>query len=115
MLELKMYQRDTLDAFSNWLEVLEEERHASEVTIENLKQVGGSISDDVFNEVCNYPKAAWRKLSENGGVAVTAGEYVDRKDCANRPIPHICFKVPTGGGKTLLAASALEQLHRQRD
>ena len=114
MLELKTYQRDTLDAFSNWLEALEKERQASEAVIENLKQVGGSISDDVFNEVCNYPKAAWRKLSENDGVAVTAGEYVDRKDCANRPIPHICFKVPTGGGKTLLAASALEQLHRQR-
>ena len=114
MLELKTYQRDTLDAFSNWLEVLEEERQASEATIKHLKQVGGNISDDVFNEVRNYPKAAWRKLSENDGVAATAGEYVDRKDGANRPIPHICFKVPTGGGKTLLAASALEQLHRQR-
>lgn len=114
MLELKTYQRDTLDAFSNWLEVLEKERQASETVIENLKQVGGSISDDVFNEVRNYPKTAWKKLSENNGVAATAGEYVDRKDGANRPIPHICFKVPTGGGKTLLAASALEQLHRQR-
>ena len=40
-------------------------------------------------------------------------EYVDRTDGANRPIPHICFKVPTGGGKTLLAAAALERLHRQ--
>ena len=40
-------------------------------------------------------------------------EYVDRTDDANRPIPHICFKVPTGGGKTLLAAAALERLNRQ--
>ncbi|MDE0015858.1 MAG: DEAD/DEAH box helicase family protein [Candidatus Poribacteria bacterium] len=88
MLELKTYQRDTLDAFSNYLEVLEKERQASETVIENLKQVGSSISDDVFNEVRNYPKT--------------------------RPIPHVCFKVPTGGGKTLLAASALERLHRQR-
>lgn len=114
MLELKTYQRDTLDAFSNYLEVLEAERQASEATIKHLKQVGGNISDDVFTEVRNYPKAAWRKLSENNGVAATAGEYVDRKDGAHRPIPHICFKVPTGGGKTLLAASALERLHRQR-
>ena len=114
MLELKTYQRDTLDAFSNYLEVLEKERQASETVIENLKQVGVSISEDVFNEVRNYPKTAWKKLSENNGVAATAGEYVDRKDGAHRPIPHICFKVPTGGGKTLLAASALEQLHRQR-
>lgn len=114
MLELKTYQRDTLDTFSNWLEVLKEEQQTSEITIENLKQMGSSISDDVFNEVRNYPKTAWRKLAENNGIAATAGEYVDRKDGANRPIPHICFKVPTGGGKTLLAASALERLHRQR-
>ena len=42
-------------------------------------------------------------------IAGSAGEYVDRTDDANRPIPHICFKVPTGGGKTLLAAAALER------
>ena len=114
MLELKTYQRDTLDAFSNYLEVLKEEQQISETTIAQLKQMGNSISDNVFNEVRNYPKTAWEKLSENGDVAATAGEYVDRKDGANRPIPHICFKVPTGGGKTLLAASALERLHRQR-
>ena len=41
-------------------------------------------------------------------------DYVTRTDDAKRPIPHVCFKVPTGGGKTLLAASALERLHRQR-
>ena len=114
MLELKTYQRDTLDAFSNWLEVLKEEQQTSGTTIAHLKQMGSSISDDVFNEIHNYPKTAWRKLAENDSVAATAGEYVDRKDGAHRPIPHICFKVPTGGGKTLLAASALERLHRQR-
>ena len=114
MLELKTYQRDTLEAFSNWLEVLNEERQASKTTIEHLEQAGSSIRDDFLDEIRNYPKTAWRKLKENDGVAATAGEYVDRKDGANRPIPHICFKVPTGGGKTLLAASALEQLHRQR-
>ena len=113
MLELKIYQRDTLDAFSNWLAVLKAEQQASETTIAHLKQVSG-ISDDVLDDIRNYPKAAWKKLAENGDVAATAGEYVDRKDGAHRPIPHICFKVPTGGGKTLLAASALERLHRQR-
>ena len=114
MLELKTYQRDTLEAFSNWLEVLREERQVSKTTIEQLKQSGSSIRDDVLEQIGNYPKTAWKKLAENDDVAVTAGEYVDRKDGAHRPIPHICFKVPTGGGKTLLAASALEQLHRQR-
>ena len=113
MLELKIYQRDTLDAFSNWLELLKEAENTSETQLEKLKEVG--IDDAALEkDIRNYPKKAWEKLAKNGDVAVTAGEYVDRKDGADRPIPHICFKVPTGGGKTLLAASALERLHRQR-
>ena len=114
MLELKTYQRDTLDAFSNYLEVLKEAQNTSETQFEKLKEVGIDIDANLEEDIRNYPKKAWEKLTKNSDVATTAGEYVDRKDGANRPIPHICFKVPTGGGKTLLAASALERLHRQR-
>ena len=114
MLELKTYQRDTLDAFSNYLEVLKEAQNTSETQLEKLKEVGIDIDVGLEEDIRNYPKKAWEKLAKNGDIAVTAGEYVDRKDGAHRPIPHICFKVPTGGGKTLLAASALERLHRQR-
>ena len=38
--------------------------------------------------------------------------YVDRTAATGFPIPHVCFKVPTGGGKTLLGAAALERLNR---
>ena len=112
MLELKEYQRDVLDALTRWLETLEDTRCDSETIIEALRQTG--IDTPIPDEFRNYPKAAWKKLKENGNVAATAGEYVDRTDDANRPIPHICFKVPTGGGKTLLAAAALEHLPWQR-
>ena len=112
MMELKEYQRGALDAFSRWLETLEETKRDSETVIEALKKT--PVDVPIPDELRNYPKAAWQKLKENGGVAATAGEYVDRTDDANRPIPHICFKVPTGGGKTLLAAAALERLPWQR-
>ena len=112
MLELKEYQRGALDALVRWLEILEETQRDSETTIELLQQ--RQIDTSIINELRNYPKAAWQKLKENGGVAATAGKHVDRTDEANRPIPHICFKVPTGGGKTLLAAAALERLPWQR-
>ena len=108
-MELKTYQLTALDAFSRWLEVLDAERTQSENMVETLQQAGFDISNDIRN----YPKTAWEKLRAEGGVAESAGEYVDRTDGADRPIPHICFKVPTGGGKTLLAAAALERLHRQ--
>ena len=112
MLELKEYQRGALDALARWLETLEDAQRDSETTIELLQQ--RQIDTAIINELRNYPKAAWQKLKENGGVAATASEHVDRTDEANRPIPHICFKVPTGGGKTLLAAAALERLPWQR-
>ena len=112
MMELKEYQRGVLDALTRWLETLQETQHDSETIIEALRQTG--IDTPIPDEFRNYPKTAWKKLKENGNVAPTAGEYVDRTDEANRPIPHICFKVPTGGGKTLLAAAALERLPWQR-
>lgn len=109
MMELKMYQSRALDAFSQWLDTLKTARHQSETAIEALK----SARVDIADAVRNYPSAAWKTLVGRGGVAPNAAAYVDRTDEANRPIPHICFKVPTGGGKTLLAASALERLNRQ--
>ena len=108
-MELKTYQSRALDAFSQWLEMLQEARQQSEAAIEALNQTGLDIPDAVRN----YPKTAWEKLQENGSVAHSSGEYVNRTDEANRSVPHICFKVPTGGGKTLLAASALGRLNRQ--
>ena len=108
MMELKEYQRGALDALVCWLEALQEARRDSEMLIEAFQQTPTNIS--IPDEIRNYPKIAWQKLKENGGVAATAGEHVDRTDEASRPIPHICFKVPTGGGKTLLAAVALERL-----
>ena len=112
MMELKVYQRNALDAFSRWLETLEETQHDLEKMLEMFRESPTDIP--IPDALRNYPKVAWKKLKENGGIAATAGEHVDRTDDANRPIPHICFKVPTGGGKTLLAASALEHVPWQR-
>ena len=112
MLELKEYQRGALDALTRWLETLEDTQRELETMVEMFRQAPTNLP--IPDELRNYPKAAWQKLKENGGFAATAGEYVNRTDDANRPIPHICFKVPTGGGKTLLAAASLEHLPWQR-
>ena len=110
-MELKDYQANALEAFTAWLDALTSARLQSQAAINALKQAGPAIriSEDLYN----YPKIAWQQLKDAGRVADTAGEYVSRTDDANRPIPHICFKVPTGGGKTLLAAAALQRLRRQ--
>ncbi len=110
-MELKEYQANTLEAFATWLDALTTARLQSRTAIDALKQAGTAISipDDLYD----YPKAAWLQLKHSGLVSDTAGEYVSRTDNAGRPIPHVCFKVPTGGGKTLLAAAALQRLRRQ--
>ena len=108
-MELKEYQAAALDAFVRWRDALEKAREQADA----LAAVMESIADAVVPpDIQNYPKAAWTALTQAGGVADGAGVYVSRTDEAGRPIPHVCFKVPTGGGKTLLAAAALERLNR---
>ena len=107
-MELKQYQSNTLEAFTRWLQTLERNKEKSRTIADALGSLGHPIPD----EISNYPRSAWKELAESGGVAETAGEYVSRTDGAGRPIPHVCLKVPTGGGKTLLAAAALGQLNR---
>ncbi len=108
-MELKEYQAAALDAFARWLDALNTAEGQSARIVEALREAEADVPDDILN----YPKTAWQNLSQSGGVAQSAGAYVDRVDDAGRHIPHICFKVPTGGGKTLLAAAALERMNRQ--
>ena len=110
-MELKDYQANALEAFTAWLDALTSARLQSQAAINALKQAGPAIT--ISEELYNYPKIAWQQLRDAGYVADSAGEYVSRTDDADMPIPHICFKVPTGGGKTLLAAAALQRLRRQ--
>ena len=102
-MELKEYQAAALEAFVRWRGALARAERKSVGDIAKLEEIDFDVPDDIRN----YPKTAWRKLAEAGGVAETAGEYVSRADGAGRPIPHVCFKVPTGGGKTLLAAKTV--------
>ena len=106
-MELKEYQTRALEAFSRWLAALDDARRESATAAEALQKAGVDLPPDVGN----YPKTAWRKLAQVGGVA-GGGDYADRTADAGFPIPHVCFKVPTGGGKTLLAAAALERMNR---
>jgi type III restriction enzyme len=78
-MELKSYQKETLQDLADFLHTVEQEK-------------------DIF-------KAYERYLSE-------------RKELPARPpykneingVPHVCFKVPTGGGKTFIAAASLRTI-----
>jgi type III restriction enzyme len=48
-------------------------------------------------------------LRDKDGNAFVAS-WLSRRDGLHRIIPNVCLKVPTGGGKTLLAACTLERI-----
>lgn len=61
-------------------------------------------------ELKNIPGAYTQTWLENGvGVGVDGG--IQKYQDTIKHVPHICFKVPTGGGKTLLACAALKHIY----
>ena len=106
-MELKEYQAEALETFEEWLAALERERlKIASDEIQAIAAAHRKAGLEIPADLLNYPKNAWESRKD-------LPKYIDRTDGAERPIPHICFKVPTGGGKTLMAAAALERLNRR--
>ena len=113
-MQLKEYQARRLSRpLCRWREALATAQAQSRTAVAALQQAGvdvHSLSDDVRNYPLERLGSSWPKPAAWHPAQVSTFR---RTDDAGRPIPHICFKVPTGGGKTLLAAAALERLNRQ--
>ncbi len=104
---LKDYQREAIQSLDKWLDNLNVARSNSEKIIAQLE----TIDVKPTAEHTNYPQHAWKRLREEGRLTLQTGaKYIDRYTDADNPIPHICLKVPTGGGKTLLGAAAVERI-----
>ena len=108
-MEPKDYQNRALTAFEGWLKTLAEAEQDAREDVERRIQRGRPV----LEEHRNYPKHAWEQMAAAGELPYVR-DYEPREDGAGRPVPHVCFKVPTGGGKTLLAAAAIERLKRPR-
>lgn len=110
-LELKEFQREALDRLARYVDVLAEERDRAQKVAEALR--AAELDDE--SAVPDFPARAWERLRESGALppAHAGDTWCARQDGAGRPIPNVCLKVPTGGGKTLLAASAVGTVHRR--
>jgi type III restriction enzyme len=122
-MELKDYQQQALDTLNRYLEALKEARQKADaltalLSSEEFSDTLGETALTVTREVENYPHQAWeslRKASVLPGVPDAQGqdtvpEHISRESAAGEPIPHVCLKVPTGGGKTLLGVEAVRHL-----
>ena len=122
-MELKDYQQQALDTLDRYLDALKEARQQVDKASAYLASDG--IPDFLIEQAANlakqaedYPHIAWenlRKASVLPGISDaqeqdTIPEHISRKSAAGEPIPHVCLKVPTGGGKTLLGVEAVRHL-----
>lgn len=111
-MELKDYQNGVLDKLDYYLKKLADTKEEAEdfVAFQKMKGKEARLTD--------YAKDTWEALvqerridllKDKSGNLVPA-PYVTRFDGLERPIPNVCLKVPTGGGKTLLGVAAVERL-----
>ena len=85
-MQLKEYQQRALADIRSYLEHLAAWRKKSE--------------DNPDLEI-DFPSKAWEK-------AAIPRRYISRKNGLDQPLPTFCLKVPTGGGKTLLAVKTID-------
>lgn len=110
-MELKEYQQGVLSKLDRYLTVLAEQQEQAEDFVEFQKSKGKTAT------LSDYCRETWDQLNSerllpylyHGDQPVVA-PHLSRHDGLGLSIPNICFKVPTGGGKTLLATAALERV-----
>lgn len=88
-MELKDYQKNTLNKVKLYAEHLFTEKEK----FERFREIDAEYDSD-------FTKKAWEKTTVN--------PFISKKTGINEYLPNFCLKVPTGGGKTLLATHSIE-------
>jgi type III restriction enzyme len=108
--EFKDYQGKVIERFSHYLRILKEKRDDAAAYVEFQRSRNRDVPQP------NFCATTWEALNEEGVLPLIrlksgyshVADWLDRRDGQNRPIPNVCFKVPTAGGKTLLATVAVQ-------
>ncbi len=111
-MELNEHQQASLDAFDRYLKELKAQ-YCKCVRLADIGEADPGVLD--------FPRKTWNALKGRGELPrvksqygeLEVPQYIPRLDARKQPVPHVCFRVPTGSGKILLAAAALERLHPQ--
>ncbi len=117
------YQTRVLDTFDAYLtDLAEQKRKADKIEAANR----GETDPDLIREVPDFAARAWEAMRAAGKLPasraaipyspryqVLRGEKADGGLKLGAPVPNVVFKVPTGGGKTFLAVSALSRVFGQ--
>ncbi len=90
-MELKDYQLNAIKTVENYLNILRTE----DEELQELKEVKPKIASKI-----NVPNETWDKLELK--------KYNNKVNGLGENVPNVCLKVPTGGGKTLLATYSID-------
>lgn len=92
-MELKEYQKKTLEQVRHYLGSLAEFKAKNEKAIEMDRELS-----------INFPLKAWEKV-----IGTT---YYSKKNGLGEELPAFYLKIPTGGGKTILACHTIDLINR---
>ena len=112
-MELKEFQELCLEKLDYYLKLLKKEYIEERDLVEFYKSKGRDKKID------GYCQKTWEKLqneeklpkSKNKKGQLQILPYQNKEDDLGNPIPNICLKVPTGGGKTLIGVSSVEKIN----
>jgi len=110
----KEFQEKALEAFSDFLRDLKKHEAEAKKRVSTLEKGKAEVKDSDRDHFAN----AWSEWTRRGLLPQVRGEdgslhppvYVQRKDSRDRIVPHLCMKLPTGGGKTLLGVASVERM-----
>jgi type III restriction enzyme len=105
--QLKSFQRSTLLSLDAYLHELKKHKAQSDVAVGALQAMEGM--EELVREAADFPKKTWNSLKASRSLPAAFADqpHSSRFDGAGRAIPNVCLKIPTGGGKTLLAAASV--------
>ena len=95
-MKLKYYQETVLTTLKDYLSALNEFKAKYEKAI--------AFDAEMASEF-NFPKRAFTQATQKT-------VYHNKTNGLNEPLPDVYFKVPTGGGKTLLACHSIDLIHK---
>lgn len=104
-----IYQNRVLTRLDDYLtELAAQKKRSEKIAAANV----GETDHDLIRPVPNFAVQTWEAMRAANNLPESREHipYSSRADGCTRPVPNVVFKVPTGGGKTYLAVSALSKI-----
>jgi type III restriction enzyme len=108
-MRLKDYQNEVLDKLSAYLAKLGAEDRNRAKELADISKLPAGTREKVLAMLGNPVTEAWDRTKAEG-IAGSPDAWRELADGVGRSIPHVCLKLPTGGGKTLLAAHGVDRI-----